>query len=174
MANAWEKRPAETAKAYAAFQVYLSLSPYGEGENRRSIRNTAAKLGLDSVTSVSGWSTNNDWVARATAYDAAMGNAAIEARQVGLADFQEAVTTNLSAQLLLSNQIIGKILNRLNKKLDALQPEDEVPYGEVKKALESMRINDDLSRRLAGLPTQFSTVKAEEVEEDDQVFIIGD
>jgi len=53
----------ESAKAYAAFQLYYTASP-----NQRSLRQTGLKLGK-SETLLEGWSSRFYWVWRAEAWD---------------------------------------------------------------------------------------------------------
>lgn len=67
--NAWDRGPNESAKAYAAFRVYLELGPV-----ERSIAKVVehrAKTGQGKSRSpVSGWSSKFRWQARAEAFDA--------------------------------------------------------------------------------------------------------
>jgi hypothetical protein len=61
----FEQQPKESAKAFAAFSVYLSQGP------DRSLAKTAAKLGRSKVL-MERWSRKFDWPARVLAYDSHM------------------------------------------------------------------------------------------------------
>jgi hypothetical protein len=57
----FEQQPNESAKAFAAFSLYLSMGA------QRSLREVARKLGK-SLTVVGRWSSKYDWPARVTAH----------------------------------------------------------------------------------------------------------
>lgn len=63
----WRAREDETAKAYGALVEYLRCGP------RRSLAKVAKTLGKRPgyVRQLEKWSTRNDWVSRAAAFDAA-------------------------------------------------------------------------------------------------------
>jgi len=65
MAELWEKQPGETAKAFAAFQIYRDMGAY------RTIDKTAQALNkrLGYRTTLGKWSSGYSWVARCEAYD---------------------------------------------------------------------------------------------------------
>lgn len=74
----FERQPRESAKAYAAFRVYLEMGP------ERSVRDVARKLGK-SATLIGRWSSKFDWMSRVAAHGAHVAMAerlAIEARAV--------------------------------------------------------------------------------------------
>lgn len=58
----WERKEKETVRAYEAFCVYRDMGP------ERSIAKTGQKLGKNTTT-LSEWSSRNDWVKRAAAWD---------------------------------------------------------------------------------------------------------
>lgn len=161
----WERLPGETNKAYRAFQVYLMLPIAGDIDERRSLKNTAARLGLASTTGVADWSAKYDWVARATAYDEYNGAKAIDLRETGLVELQQAVITSLGAQIALLNGLIEKKLAEASR--------DNLPLRDVKMLAEIIEKKDNLARRLAGLPTQYTTERAEDLSDEDTVYIIG-
>lgn len=73
MALEWERLPAETARAYAAFVVYRDLGPgrslavaYGAWRRANGVAGDAAKA----AGYWQEWSSTHGWVARAAAYDA--------------------------------------------------------------------------------------------------------
>ena len=59
----WERQPTESAQAFEAFALYRDM-----GVNR-SIRKVARNLNK-AVTTLAEWSTKNEWVKRAAAWDA--------------------------------------------------------------------------------------------------------
>lgn len=164
--KAWDRRPNETAKQYAAFQVYYQLHPYGEGEERRNIANVAKKLGLSATARLSEWSSMNDWAERAMAYDAQLATVSLEVIESELADYQQSVITSLGTQIVALNKI-------LDKKMKKLLEEDEADATDLKKVIEAVRIKDDLARRIGRMPTQFTTERAEEEEPEQRVYVIG-
>jgi hypothetical protein len=58
----WERQPDETAKPYEAFCVYRDMG------TERSLRKVSERLGK-SETLMARWSTKNNWVERAAAWD---------------------------------------------------------------------------------------------------------
>lgn len=59
----WERQPKESARAFEAFALYRDMGA------DRSLRKVVQKVNK-SLTTVGEWSTNNDWVKRAAAWDA--------------------------------------------------------------------------------------------------------
>lgn len=168
-AKAWERLPQETDKAYAAFKVYYALEPYGEKEERRSIENVRKKLGLASTTRLGEWSSMHNWPERAMAYDNYMASRAIAVIETSLASYQQAVVDSLSAQLIMLNKIIEQAEKKINEQVEA----GELDLTAIKKLAETIRIKDDLARRIGKMPTQFMTEKAEEIEPEERVYTIG-
>lgn len=166
----WDKLPQETAKAYAAFQIYLSLSVFGQDGERRSLENTAKKLGLRSTTSVERWSAKYDWVERAKAYDAYMGTTSITVKETALAEYQQAVVSSLSAQLVVLNNILDKTLADM---LEGVKLGVPIDTKDLARIVRSVRDKDDLARRLGGMPTNYVTERADETEDEDTIFLIG-
>lgn len=64
-ANAWDRLPSESAKAYAAFSLYLEM------DTARSLAAVSRKCGKHR-TLLERWSGKYNWVARARDYDAAL------------------------------------------------------------------------------------------------------
>jgi hypothetical protein len=48
-----------------------------------------------------------------------------------------------------------------------------VTSTDIKRLMEAVRIKDDVARRVAGMPTQFSSKQTEVEEDPEQVYIIG-
>lgn len=64
----WEHQPDETNKQYEAFCVYRNMKIPGDPSSKRSIRQVSEQLGK-SETLLNRWSSKNDWVKRADAWD---------------------------------------------------------------------------------------------------------
>lgn len=167
--KAWEQRPTETAKQFAAFMTYLKLLPYGDGLERRTIVNVGKILGLASVTRLVEWSGINEWPARALAYDAAMAYTTIAIKETALADYQQGVIDSLSTQLILLNNIIEVTMKKMKEAADA----GEIDITGLKKLTETIRVKDDLARRIGRMATQFKTEDSEEEEIEERTYIIG-
>lgn len=91
----WERRGNETAKAYAAFQVYIA-----QGSDR-SYANVAEAMGK-SRTWIEQWGKKHEWVPRAAAWDSIPVKAAAEAysqRAARIAEQHDRVATKLLAKL---------------------------------------------------------------------------
>lgn len=166
----WERRPDETDKSWAAFQVYRDMPILGPRDERRSHANLAVKLGYDTLRSLEDWSKKYDWVARCRAYDAYKGHNLLTVRETELADYQRAVVAQLTTNLAAMQPIVQQMIGRLN---EALASGRQVSALELVRVAHALRLMDDLARRAGGMPTNFTTetVKAEDGEE--QVFIIG-
>lgn len=68
MANPWDKKPKERASSYEKFQEFLALGP------RRTVSELARRSGV-SPQALCRMARDNDWQARAKAYDIAHGQA---------------------------------------------------------------------------------------------------
>lgn len=166
----WERRPNETPKQYAAFQVYYQLDPYGEPGNRRTVSAVCEKLKLKSDSRALFWSRQNDWVERAAAYDASMANRSIEIRETELVEYQQAVIASLSTQLVMLNQIIEKSMKTIHDNID----EGKVDLAAVKRLAEVIRVKDDLARRVGHMPTQYTSDQADDDDDfGERTYVIG-
>ena len=163
----WERQPGETSKAFQAFQVYLMLPTVGDIDERRSLKNTAERLNLKSMTGVADWSAKYNWVARAQAYDDFNGVKNLSLREVGMIELQQAVITSLGAQIAVLNEMIEKAMGERRRG------DGEVSLRDLKTLTEIIERKDNLARRLAGLPTQYTTERADDKSDEDTVYIIG-
>lgn len=168
--KSWERLPEETPKAHAAFVMYLQMPPFGDAENKRSLANLAKKLELASTSGVEGWSAKYNWQERAVAYDAFMQTKAITIRETALRDFQQNIVTRMGAQLAVINEVLDRAWKEVNDRQVA---GGETDLAALKKLMDATKAKDDLARRMAGLPTQYTTQKAEEQDPEDNVYIIG-
>lgn len=168
-ARAWEKLPQETAKAYKAFQVYLSLVDHANpAQQTRSVRRTGEVMQYNpkSISLLEKWSSKYDWIQRAASYDAYMGTQIITYKVVELAEYQANVIGALSQQLTVLDRIVNKKLMKLNDHPDP-DPID------IKRMVEVLRHKDDLARRAGRMPTSYIREQADEDEDADIIFVIG-
>lgn len=168
--KSWHRLPEETPKAFAAFSMYLQMPPYGEAGDRRSIANVAARLGLSSTSGVELWSAKYNWIERTASYDSYRTNSAISVRETALAEFQQNVVIVMGNQLAVVNEIMDKALNELRtKQLNG----DETNLTELKKLIDALEKKDNMARRMAGMPTQYTTERAQPEDDEDTVYVIG-
>jgi len=104
----WDRQAGETSKAYAAFVTYRD-----QGEDR-SIQSVAEELDKSRAL-ISRWSTQNDWVSRAAAWDSMPGQKVAEA--------YEQMAARIAEQ---HERVATKLMSRLETHLDLL-PEGKVP-----------------------------------------------
>lgn len=165
--RAWDRRPSETDKAFIAFQTYVGLDPYGEGDQKRSLPNTAKALNLASSSGVAAWSTENDWVSRAAAYDAWVGVKLLQVKETDLKNYQQGTINTLSIQLAAVNKIINKTMKGM------MTSDYDVDLNDFERLMRIIRIKDDLARRIGRMPTQFTTERADDEDTETRVFTIG-
>jgi hypothetical protein len=105
----WLRIDGETAKAFEAFKVYRDLGP------TRSIAKAAQKLGKAAVT-LHAWSSRNDWVIRADAWDR-------EDDRLFLVEVAEQKKSVARRHVNIAQMAQTKIIQRLQ----ALDPDDLTP-----------------------------------------------
>jgi hypothetical protein len=153
MPLSFEQQPKESAKAFAAFSIYLSLGP------QRSLRAVSQKLGK-SETLIERWCRKFDWINRVQAHGAHL--AAVEREAT------EALTRTNAAQWVtrkeehrqeewaLRGELIVAGRAVLTKFKDGAKG---ATLGDVARAL-------DLASKLGRLATGMATEKAEITGED--------
>ena len=99
--NPWERQPKESAKAYAAFEMYRALGP------ARSIAEVAKECNKNQSL-LNRWSGKWKWVARARAYDQ-------QFEQRNLEDEEEAREEMRARHLQLSRKMQRMAEDRLTK-----------------------------------------------------------
>jgi hypothetical protein len=165
MTALWELQPNETPKSFAAFNIYLKLPP-----NERSLSRVVAALGHASNSTVEKWSSENDWVERARAYDAYIANSAIEVRKVGLTEAQLALTEQTSLALTAAFTVSMRELQRLGEQQNKGEAIDTKDLGRVVRAIADI---DTLNRRNLGLPTAYKVETISEPDNKDAEYYIG-
>ena len=68
----WMRVPGESSTAYAAFKVYMNQGV------KRSLRGVGREMDGNKQSAINGWSTDNDWVARAAAFDSYLTTAEVD------------------------------------------------------------------------------------------------
>lgn len=173
----WERLPNETDKAWSAFSTFMQMpviDPDNQ-ENERTLLNLTRKLGYAvrgenrPATVIEKWSAKYGWTQRLRAYDNHMQSIQLTVVEASLKHYQQDLIERRTTQITALNQVIDRSIKHL------LEIAEEAPVG----ALELVRLStaiknvDDISRRLAGMPTTFTTEKVVEEETEDRVFIIG-
>ena len=122
----WEQQPGETPKAYAQFVAYRDMEPFS-----RSFKLAAQKFNLP-TSSASLLASNNDWVARATAWDMYLDRA--RSAQNEMNQLEMAARHAEIAKLML-----GKIKDRLTTiNFRALEPKVVSQWLEIAVKVERL------------------------------------
>lgn len=153
MAHSFEQQPKESAKAFAAFSLYLVLGP------ERSIRAVGEKLGK-SEGLVERWSARFDWPARVQAHAAHL---AIVEREA-----TEALTRGKAAQWVTRREehrddewaLRAELIAASRKVLRRFTEENRgATLGDVARALE---LASKLGRLATGMATDRSEITGDE------------
>ncbi len=153
MGQAFEQQPRESAKAFAAFAIYLSLGP------DRSLPLVAQRCNK-SVSLMGRWSARFGWPARVQAYDA---NLAIVEREA-----TEALTRTKSAQWVKRREEHRDEEWALRAELIAASREALKPFRERGKlaTLGDIARAIDLASKLGRLASGMATDRTEVTGED--------
>lgn len=123
----WERRPGESARAYAAFCVYRDLGTgrslnlaYGEWRRSQGCAGDAAKA----AGYWAEWSSRFDWVARAEAYDGHLETLKRTAREDALRRLEER-----RLEFELKNQ--ERLEARIRKAEEILDKADRAPITDI-------------------------------------------
>lgn len=175
--KAWEKRPDESQKAFDAFLTYIKMPirDLEDDTNNRTLANLSKKLGYSvaegkAASTLEGWSSKYDWQDRATAYDMHKANLSIEVVDASLAQFQENVIERRTLQTTLLNNIVEAQIEEIMTRQKAGYPLDAL---EINRLIDATKKLDDLERRIAGLPTAFTSDKVEEPDLETKTFVMG-
>ena len=141
-----EQLPRETAKAYAAFRVYLGMGP------TRSIRRVAEQLGRK-PRGLEAWSQKYHWPERALAYSqhlAELERQTIEARVIEKAVIWHAMEEPQRRQEWDKGARLIAAADRMLARLEA----DPKRVGSYHEAARLMGMGLKLCRMAVGLPTE--------------------
>jgi hypothetical protein len=176
--KAWERLPNESTKAFNAFTEYVKMPvrDVDNPENSRSLVNLTQKLGYSAsegkaASILEGWSSKFDWVARSKAYDSNRTAVEIEVIDAGLVEYQRELIERRTLQATLMNNLIE---TQLKEALDRSNSNFPVEPLDIVRLASAMEKVDNIQRRIAGMPTQYTTDKSTSDESDEtRVFIIG-
>jgi ribosome assembly protein YihI (activator of Der GTPase) len=166
----WDRQPSDTPRSWQAFTEYISMPIYGEGDEKRSIKNVAKRLGHKSEKQCEEWSAKFNWVERAAAFDAYNGSKAISLREVSLDQVKSAHITRVTTQAAVISSIVEK---RLKRVLDALERGEDVDTMDIKRLTDTVDNIDIIMRRATGMPTTYTGAVGEEPDYEQQVYTIG-
>ena len=163
----WAMQPQETSLAFQAFNKYLHMLD-DPTVRRRSLHRLAVEMGYADKKALENWSASNNWVERARFYDSYHAIAIVQREVQDLGAFQAHVVESLTEQLAALDTIINTMLN------DMLHGGDDKVYtaSDVKRITETVKLKDDLMRRVAKLPTTYLSEGEEEIEQQ-MTYIIG-
>lgn len=126
----WERRKGETAKAHSAFLEYLRLG-YGQRSLSKVVEQSGKSRGYARV--LQRWSSEQEWVARADAYDAHELAEEMEAR----ASLRERIRGAALAEGLSAVHVLAKIMKGEGSYTETGAPasKDEIAAAESLLAL---------------------------------------
>ena len=130
----WEQQPGETAKKYSAFLCYLNMKT---DEEDRSLRKVAQQLNK-SLTYIGTLSSENDWVARAEAWD-----------RDQLAKAQRKNEKRMQKMLSQHANISSAMINLVAKRLAKTTP-DELTMQDMRQIFEIATKTERISRGFVG------------------------
>lgn len=175
--NMWERLPNEGDKAWAAFLAYIDMPirDVANPDNSRTLSNLTRKLGYaapagKAASTIEDWSAKFNWVERSRAYDAHQSKLTITVKDASLAQFQREVIVRRTQQTVLMNEALNRQLADILLRQNAGA---EVDSLELLRTVNALRYLDDLERRIAGLPTNYSSERVDDDDNDERVFIVG-
>lgn len=136
MPQLWERQPGETSKAYAAFCRYRKMKPESRSLEAVSLK---AKKGIRKgyvPGYISEWSSQFNWVARATAYDDHLDElvrARLEKQRLDMAERQANV----------AKAMLDKAKERLDQMpLSLMSPQDVARWVDVATKTERLALGE--------------------------------
>jgi hypothetical protein len=139
----FEQQPRESAKAFAAFSLYLSLGP------ERSLAKVSKQL-QKSVTMLGRWSSKFDWPARLAAHSAHL--AVVEREAIEAAARRNAAVWETREQKLKETEwkLHERAIAAAEKALDAFMEKEKV-YANLADIARMLEIASKLGRLATGL-----------------------
>ena len=147
----FEQQPKESSKAFAAFQVYLSLGP------QRSLAAVGQKLGK-SGTVIERWSSKFDWVSRVQAHAAHLAEVerkAIEGRVIEKAVDWKGMEESVRRDAWKKSE---KLVEMADKFIERWENSGRVPGFE--SVVKCMDLAFRLKQFAAGMPAEIREVNA--------------
>ncbi|HWI58032.1 MAG TPA: hypothetical protein VNZ22_12460 [Bacillota bacterium] len=155
MSLVFEQQERESTRAFAAFQVYLSLGP------ERSLSATAARVGK-SQRQIEHWSSEHEWVARAQAHTAHLAAVEREAAEAALrvqgVDWAKRQRELREEEWELHEACIRAAKQGLKEFYERDRDKAPIKLGEIAKLVE---LASKLGRLATGLATEKTEVTGE-------------
>ncbi len=163
---AWGRQPTDTERSFKVFQKYLHMI---NDEKGRSLHRLAIDEGYADKKALEKWSTEKDWVERAAAFDVYMSLAIVEHEIVGVAKYQLDVVEKLTQQINAMNNVLDATIAEMNRQVMSGM---QINTNDLKRLMDSIRLKDDLARRVARLPTNYMSQPVED-DNEQMTYIIG-
>lgn len=143
----------ETPKALAAFKIYLDMG------FERSLEAVSRELGHTSPGTVANWSRRFHWGERVKAFE--------EVELDNVQGMRMRVMQQNQAQILMDAFVdYDRLLQAWRHFMDGLVENPEITASDIKKAIESRVLIDNMGRRVSGLP---SIIRDKEEEDKPQL-----
>lgn len=113
----WDRRPGESAKAYEAFCLYRDMKPRERSllkTYRQHVGKPHARLPASSYTR---WSTDNEWVERAAAWDAHQDRERREAKLEAIREMEKLHAEVGREMLVVARAEVQKLGKRIERAL---------------------------------------------------------
>lgn len=170
----WAMQPQETSLAFRAFNKYVHMLD-DPAVKRRSLHRLAKEMGYADEKALENWSASNNWVERARYYDSYHAVAIVQREVQDLGAFQAHVVESLTEQLTVLDAIINSMLKAIvddDTYTDGEDAKRKYSPSDIKRVVETIKLKDDLMRRVAKLPTTYLSEGAEETETQ-MTYILG-
>ncbi len=169
----WDKLDNETPKAYTAFSMWILLNDTDlDSKEHRTINNLTRKMGYSDSKMLREWRKKYNWDARTKAYDMAVGAKIVDKGVTSLETYQRFVLQKTSDMLA---ELFTLLREQMRLQRDKSIRGEEISLKDLSTMVGIFEKIDTSARRLAGLPTNFTTVQAPaRIDDKDEVFIIGE
>ena len=173
----WDRRPDETEKSYSAFLAYIEMPvrDIGNPENSRSLPNLTRKLGYSAqagkaASTLEDWSSKYNWVERARAYDSHNAQLVVKVKDATLRQYQQDIILKRTEQTVLMNHALSKQLADILTRQNAGEVVESL---EILRTVTAMKQLDDLERRIAGMPTNYTSDSVDDEDADERIYTVG-
>lgn len=176
----------ESDTQYYAFMYYLSLNPNKGNSHSRSYQAVADHLEV-TYNTVKKWASQFSWETRATKFDTFMEHYTVDSLSIqnvfdgqvdemskmwvtDRATFKTVVRQSLANNVVMTNAIVKGTLEQMSKSLELGEAMNPKAISEILFAIEKQ---DNMLRRLVGMPTNYRSEDVADDATDDTVYIIG-
>lgn len=188
---AWERingdtpQDSESDAQYYAFMFYCSMP--ASGDNKRTLVKVTEEMDIAYSTAKS-WARQFSWDTRASKFDDFMrrytaGTLAIanifDDETIAMtktwvtdrAGFKDSIRQNLANNIILTNALIKGVIRQTQAQLES--GDDPINPKSINDLLFAVEKQDNLLRRLVGMPTNYRSEDVIDDTDDDTVFVIG-